>query len=70
MPSVVGPEECPELFDGIRRILNDADEGRYVIDSCRRERLHDRLIERDKVEEPLFEVCSFRNVFSVHCALC
>uniref|UniRef100_F1KX25 Acyl-CoA thioesterase 2 n=1 Tax=Ascaris suum TaxID=6253 RepID=F1KX25_ASCSU len=56
MPSVVGPEECPELFDGIRRILNDADEGRYVIDSYRRERLRDRLIEREKVEEPLFEM--------------
>uniref|UniRef100_A0A914RWG1 Acyl-CoA thioesterase II domain-containing protein n=1 Tax=Parascaris equorum TaxID=6256 RepID=A0A914RWG1_PAREQ len=56
MPSVVGPEECPELFEGTRRILKDADEGRYVIDSYRRERLHDRLIERDKMEEPLFEM--------------
>ncbi|VDM28411.1 unnamed protein product [Toxocara canis] len=56
MPSVPFPEECPELFDGIKRILSEADEGRYAIESYRKERLRDRLAERDNIEEPLFEM--------------
>lgn len=56
MPVVKGPDECPELFGGIEKLLKDVEEGRLEIDSQRKLRLQLRLQERDAVDKPLIEM--------------
>lgn len=56
MPVVKGPDECPELFEGIEKVLKDVEEGLLEMDSQRKSRLQRRLQERDAVDKPLFEM--------------